>query len=73
MKTNETNTGPPEELADAQIVADCVAAGRPIPFNVLRRVQERGEKARKRILATQGIQDIGVSIIRELRGELPEP
>jgi hypothetical protein len=58
--------------ADTQLIAECVAAGRPIPPEVVRRVQERAEQARKELLATHGVQNIGVSIIRELRGELPE-
>jgi hypothetical protein len=58
--------------ADARLVAECVAAGRPIPPEVVRRVQERAERARKELLATHGVQNIGVAIIRELRGELPE-
>jgi hypothetical protein len=49
-----------------------VAAGRPIPPDVVRRVQERADQARKEVLKAHGVQDIGVPIIRELRGELPE-
>jgi len=63
----------PEELADARLVAECVATGKPIPPELSRRVQERAEKARKKLLETHGIQNIGVPIIREARGELPEP
>ncbi len=59
-------------LDDVQQVADCVA-GRPIPAEVARRVQERADQVRKDILATHGVQDIGVQIIREIRGDLPEP
>jgi hypothetical protein len=66
----QTNDISPE--ADARLVAACVAAGRPIPPEVVRRVQERADQARKEVLATHGVQDIGVPIIRELRGELPK-
>jgi hypothetical protein len=71
MSTSEhTNDTSPE--VDARLVAECVAAGRPIPPEVARRVQERADQARKEVLAAHGVQDIGVPIIRELRGELPE-
>jgi hypothetical protein len=71
MSTPEhTDDASPE--ADARLVAECVAAGRPIPSEVVRRVQERATQACKEVLAAHGVQDIGVPIIRELRGELPE-
>ena len=63
---------PPDVLADVQAVADCVAAGEPVPADVARRVRERSAEARRRLLAAHGVQDIGVPAIRELRGELPE-
>jgi hypothetical protein len=64
---------PPDVLADVQVVADCVAAGKPVPADVAQRVRERSDEARRRLLATHGVQDIGVGLIRELRGELPTP
>ena len=69
----EPTSIPPDILADAQVGAECAAAGKPVPPEVARRVHERSEKARQQLLATHGIQDIGVQIIRELRGELPQP
>jgi hypothetical protein len=71
MSTPENKHGSPDE--DARTVAESIAAGRPIPPEVVRRVQERADKARQEVLAAHGVQDIGVSIIRELRGELPQP
>jgi hypothetical protein len=68
--TGISNDVSPE--ADARLIAECVAAGRPIPVEVVRRVQERAAQARQQVLATHGIQDIGVQIIRELRSELPQ-
>jgi hypothetical protein len=62
---------PPEVLADAEAVALAVSEGRKVDPDVARRVQERAAKARQEILATHGVQNIGVDIIRELRGELP--
>lgn len=67
-----TNTNDVSPEADARLVAECVAAGRPIPPEVVRRVRGRADQARREVLAAHGIQDIGVQILRELRGELPE-
>jgi hypothetical protein len=73
MNTPQTNGTSPDARADEQLVAEYAAAGRPIPTDVVHRVQKRAEHARKLLLATHGVQDIGVQIIRELRGELPKP
>ncbi len=73
MNTVNANSAPFDEVADGQIVARCVAAGEPIPADVARRVQERAEQARKQLLAARGIQSSGVQIIREIRGDLPNP
>jgi hypothetical protein len=67
-----TKTTPvPDVTADVQIVADCIAAGAPVPPEVPRRLHERAAEVRREILARHGVQDIGVQIIRELRGDLP--
>jgi hypothetical protein len=63
---------PPETMADAQIVAECVTAGRPIPPEVARRIHEEAEKISERLRQQYGTLDIGVPAIRELRGDLPE-
>jgi hypothetical protein len=71
MNTNKTNsTGNPD--GDAQAVLDHIVAGTPIDPELARRVRERAEEIRKQILASQGVQEIGVELIRELRGELPQ-
>jgi hypothetical protein len=72
MSSNEQKSGCSEAVDDVQYVADCIAAGRPIPAEVARRVKERADQVRKGILSTHGVQDIGVQIIREIRGEFPE-
>ena len=59
-------------MADAQIVAECVTAGRPIPPEVARRIHEEAEKISERLRQQYGTLDIGVPAIRELRGDLPE-
>ena len=69
---HQTPEIPPDVLADAQTVAECLARGRSVPPEVARRVQQRAEEGRKQLLAAYGVQNIGVQIIREIRGELPE-
>ena len=62
----------PEVLADAQLVAECVAAGRPVPPEVARRIHEEAQKISERLRQQYGMLDIGVPAIRELRCDLPE-
>ncbi len=73
MDYNNDNSVPGNSMDDSQIVADCLAAGKEVPPEVARRVRERADQARRLLLATHGVQDIGVQIIREIRGELPRP
>jgi len=75
MNATETNdlTIPSDVMADAQLVAECVASGKPIPADVARRVHEHAEQIRQETLAKHGLLDIGVPAIREFRGELPQP
>jgi hypothetical protein len=74
MSTEMKTSGAPEDImADAQIVAECVAAGRPIPPEVIQRVEEEGRKITERLRQDYGLLDIGVPAIRELRGDLPRP
>lgn len=56
------------ENADHEEVARAAAERRPVDPEVSRRVRERADKMRKEILRTQGVQNIGVDIIREIRG-----
>jgi hypothetical protein len=72
METSPNSPIPPDVLADEQIVAECVAAGKPIPPEVSRRVREDAQRITTRLERQYGLLDIGVSAIRELRGELPE-
>ena len=58
--------------ADLQHVLNRIASGKPVDTNLRRRVRERAEEIRKQILAANGVQNIGVDLIRELRGELPD-
>jgi hypothetical protein len=68
MTTPHTpNLIPPEILADLEEAARQAAAGGVRDPELLRRIRERAEKARRETLARFGVQDIGVSIIREMR------
>jgi hypothetical protein len=57
--------------ADLDAVVEALTAGKAVDPEVARRVRDRSAEARQKLLATRGVQDIGVAIIRELRGELP--
>jgi hypothetical protein len=57
---------------DLQEVLECVSSGKTVDHNLKRRVRERAENIRKQIFAIHGIQNIGVDLIRELRGDLPD-
>jgi hypothetical protein len=69
MKVIEDTTIPRDVLADAQLVAECVAAGRPVPPEVALRVRAEGQKITERLRQEYGELDIGVPAIRELRDE----
>ena len=72
--TSLDTTGlPPDLAADAQAVMESITSGKPLDPDVARRIRERGDRIRNEILRTYGVQDIGVGLIRELRGELPNP
>ena len=61
------------EQADSRIAMEAISRGQPIPPDVASRIQERAEEARKNLLLTHGVQNSGVQIFREIRGELPNP
>ena len=63
---------PPEIRADAQAVIDSLMTGQPLDPEVARRVRERSKAMAAETFAKHGLLDIGVPIIRELPGELPE-
>ena len=71
MENRQGNLEPADAKDDVQIVADCVAAGKPVPADVARRIHDQAELIRQQMLAKHGVLNIGVDIIRELRGELP--
>ncbi len=67
----KTTDIPAEVMADAQLIAECVAAGRPVPREVAQRVREEAAKVTARLRQQYGRLDVGVPAIRELRGGLP--
>jgi hypothetical protein len=54
-------------MADLEEVARQAASGGIRDPELLRRVTERAARARQEVLERFGVQDIGVSIIREMR------
>jgi hypothetical protein len=70
MSTQTNATGiPPDVLDDMQIVADAVAAGRPVDPEVAKRVRERSEKVQEQLLQQYGVREIAVDLIRQGREE----
>ena len=61
------NVIPPEIMADLEEVARQASAGGVRDPELSRRITERADEVRKEILQKFGVQDIGVSIIREMR------
>ena len=54
-------------MADLDEIARQAAAGGVRDPELVRRIRERADKARCETLTKFGVQDIGVSIIREMR------
>jgi len=57
---------PPEVMADLEYAAALAANGRRDP-KFARRIREEAKRVREQILQRNGVLDIGVSAIRELR------
>jgi hypothetical protein len=63
----DKNAIAPELIADLEEVARQAMCGGIRDSDLVRRVRERANKARQETFAKFGLQDIGVSIIREMR------
>ncbi|MSR58754.1 MAG: hypothetical protein EXS05_14060 [Planctomycetaceae bacterium] len=59
----------PTAIDDMHAVTEAVLAGRPIDPEVARRVEERAEEFRQRMIREHGLQNIGVELIRQAREE----
>jgi predicted thioredoxin/glutaredoxin len=70
MKTaTEMTSIPANVMADAQAVADALAAKRPVDPEVAQRVRERGAKITEELRQKYGERNIAVDLIREIRDE----
>ena len=72
MKEKPLSTVPPELRAEFDEAVRRAMAGQRDP-EAMRKACEHMDKVREEIRRQYGVQDIGVELIRELRGELPEP
>lgn len=71
METATNSMTASEVAADAQAVIDHVTSGKPLDPEVVARVRAQAKRIREEIRRKHGTLDIGVSLIRELRGDLP--
>lgn len=72
MKTIAENRVPPEVTADGEALIESITTGKPLDPEIARRIHERAEAITQRVYREQGLVDIAVPSIRELRGPLPE-
>ena len=69
MDAKEINPIPSDVMADLEAVCLQAAGAVPDP-ELVRRVRERAERARREVLDRLGVQDVGVAIIRATRDEV---
>ena len=69
MTITETTTIPTDVRSDFEAVVDRLKTGKPLDPAIERRIEQRAQKIRQRLLKDHGLQDVGVQIIREIRGE----
>lgn len=65
LETNDVI--PAEILADTEAIITHLTSGKPLDADLVRRVRERAERISAELRQKQGILDIGVPAIRELR------
>ncbi|HEV3341323.1 MAG TPA: hypothetical protein VG125_13225 [Pirellulales bacterium] len=63
-----TTTTPPSVLSDLEAVCAALAKGQAVDREVAGRVHQRAEKVKEDI-RRQGVTDVAVSLIREIRDE----
>jgi len=71
MNERPFSTTPPELRAEIEQAVRRAMSGRRDP-EVMRQACEHMDRVREEIRQKHGVQDIGVELIRELRGESPE-
>ena len=59
----------PTAIDDMHAVNEAVLAGRPIDPDLARRIEERAEEFRQRMIREHGLLNIGVDLIRKAREE----
>jgi hypothetical protein len=59
----------PEVEADEQAVIDSFLTGKPLDPKVAGQVHDRAQRIRERVFRQNGLVDIGVPAVRELRGK----
>jgi hypothetical protein len=72
MKTIEDTSLPADIAADADAVIASLESGKPLDPTIAKRIRERAQKITQRVYDENGLVDIAVPAIRELRGELPQ-
>lgn len=60
---------PPDIMADLEEVCRHVTTGGVRDPELIRRIQERSEEARRELLERHGVLNIAVDLIREIRDE----
>jgi len=74
MATPTTGSSvPPDVLADLQAVTDALTNGQPVDPEVARRIRDRAENARRELLATRGVQGIGLWNMLDIQGDAAAP
>jgi hypothetical protein len=66
VSTTET-TIPEAVLADLEAAADALDSGTPLDEETERRIRERADRIREAIRGRQGVLDVAVDLIREIR------
>jgi hypothetical protein len=66
MSTAETII-PEDVLADLEAAADALDSGKPLDGETERRIRERAERIREAVYGRQGMLDVAVDLIREIR------
>ena len=68
METADLNGVPFDVLADARAIIEGAGSGKPLDPEMVRRVQGESAKITEQIRRRHGTVDLGVDILRELRG-----
>jgi len=67
MVSKPAETVAPDVMADLQAVIAAATSGKPLDCAVARRIAERSARMHAEDVAKFGVQEIGASIIREMR------